>query len=229
MDAVILCGGEGKRLQTVIKDKPKPMAEINGRPFLDILLYYASSYGYERFILCAGYMAEVIKGYYCNKSFPFELVISEERVPLGTGGAVRNSKRLIGTADFLVMNGDSFCPLDLSEFFAFHKKSNALVSMAVREVDDSVDFGSVILDKNKEIIKFDEKKSGSKALINTGIYLFKKEILSLMPDKTPYSLELDLFPSLIGKGIYGFVTRRPFIDIGTPERFKLAQKLFPEF
>lgn len=226
IDVVILCGGKGKRLQTLISDRPKSMAEINGRPFLDIILDHLSNYGVKRVILCAGYMVDVIRNYYCNKKLIFELVILEEKVPLGTGGAIRDTQGLVKTSSLLVMNGDSFCPINLNDFIGFHRDNKALLSIAVTEVDNAADYGSILLDKDKKIIRFDEKNSGAKVLINTGVYLFTKDILSLIPDEIPYSLEYDFFPNLIGKDIYGFIIQEPFIDIGTPERFKKAKGLF---
>ncbi|MGD0335705.1 MAG: nucleotidyltransferase family protein [Candidatus Omnitrophota bacterium] len=225
LDVVILCGGKGKRLQAFIKDRPKPMAEINGRPFLDILFDYVSGYGAKRIILCAGYMADVIRSYYRNKNLTFELVISEEKVPLGTGGAIRDSQGLVKTSSLLVMNGDCFCPINLNNFVGFHEHNKALLSIAVTETDNPADYGSILLDKDNKIIRFGEKDNSAKSLINTGMYLFKKDVLSLIPNKTPCSLEYDFFPNLVGKDFYGFIIQEPFIDIGTPERFKQAQGL----
>lgn len=225
IDAVILCGGQGKRLRGVVDDRPKVMSEINNRPFLDILIDYASSYGVRRFILCAGYMADYISNYYKNnKSFGF--VISQESVPLDTGGAIKNAQEFIQTNPFLVLNGDSFCPIDLDNFLTFHKNKSALVSVAVVKVNSSSDFGTIILDDTHKVLKFKEKDNTGEAFINAGIYIFENDVLSLIPFNSKFSLEHNLFPNLVDKSFYGFIVNKKLIDIGTPAKLEYAKKYF---
>jgi len=226
IDVVILTGGQGTRLREVIKDRPKTMAEINQRPFLDILINHVSRYGFKRFILCTGHIADVIKNYYTEKNVSGEVLFSNEDNPLGTGGAVKNAEDFIQSNPCLVMNGDSFCSVDLLSFFDFHLKKRALLSMVVVEVSDTKDYGLIFLDDSQRIIQFEEKKGKEKAYINAGIYLFEKEIFSLIPPETKYSLEYDLFPKLVGKEFYGYITQERLIDIGTPERYEEGKRLF---
>lgn len=226
MDVLILCGGKGSRLQKVLSDRPKPMAEINGRPFLDILINYVSSFGLRRFILCAGYMSDYIYQHFSSESKPLEFVFSKEKMPLGTGGAVKNAEKFIKTSPFLVMNSDSFCPVDLSSFLNFHINKGALLSMVVAQAESSGDFGSIVLDGSKRVVRFEEKVSKDKALINAGIYLFEKDVLSAIPRDVEYSLEYDFFPNLVGQKFYGFTTGARLIDIGTPERYEQAKRFF---
>jgi len=229
IDVVILSGGQGMRLRKIISDRPKPMVEINQRPFLDMVINYISKYGFRRFILCVGYMAEVIQSYYLKKAGPQEILFSYEDKPLGTAGAVKNAERLILSSPFLVMNGDSFCAVDVSRFFDFHLKKGALLSMVVVGTEDTKDYGLVTLDDSDRIIRFAEKKrKKEKAFINTGIYLFEKDILSLIPSSTKYSLEHDLFPKLVGQEFYGYITEAKLIDIGTPKRYAQARRYFYE-
>jgi len=225
IDVVILTGGQGTRLREVIKDRPKTMAEINQRPFLDILIDYVSNYGFKRFILCTGHMAHVIKDYYTDKNASREILFSNEDKPLGTGGAVKNAEDFIQSSPCLVMNGDSFCSVDLLQFFDFHLKKRALLSMVVVEATDTKDYGVISLDDSQRIIQFKEKIGKEKAYINAGIYLFEKEIFSLIPPETKYSLEYDLFPKLVGKEFYGYITQERLIDIGTPERYEQGKRL----
>jgi NDP-sugar pyrophosphorylase family protein len=215
----------GTRLRAVVDDRPKPMAEISNRPFLDILIDSFCEFGLRRFILCVGYMSEKIRDYYCSRSGARRFVISDERKPLGTGGAIKNAAELIRSDSFLVANGDSFCSVDLGAFYDFHSARNAAMSMVVTESQNTGDCGRVSLDASQAIVSFEEKNRQSQSrYTNAGIYLFRREILSLIPDDTKSSLEHDLFPKLIERGCYGLVTDGRLFDIGTPERFAMAIK-----
>jgi len=227
VDVVILCGGVGSRLASVVNDRPKPMAEVNQQPFLDILVCYFAGFGFRRFVLCVGYMSEVIRDYYGPKAGHLEFIVSHEHTPLGTAGSVKNAQKLIQSDPFLVANGDSFCSVDLSEFYNFHSSRQALLSMAVVESGDTTDSGRVTLDSLQRIISFEEKeqKEGT-GYINAGIYLFRKHILSFIPANTKYSLEYDLFPRLTNRDGYAFVSREELIDIGTPQQYERAKEYF---
>ena len=131
IDVAILCGGFGKRLQRVVKDIPKPMAKIKHRPFLSILIDFIASYGFRRFILCTGYKADIIEGYYSQRYNNLSIEFSREEKPLGTGGAIKNAENYIKSSPFLVVNGDSFCKINLREFVSFHFKKDSLISIAV--------------------------------------------------------------------------------------------------
>ncbi len=224
IDVIILSGGQGTRLREVVSDRPKTMAEINQRPFLDILIDYTSTYCFKRFILCTGYKSSIIKDYYADYTGQQEILISDENQPLDTGGAVKNAEQFIQSDSFLVMNGDSFCPVDLPGFADFHTKKGAMISMVVVEAGNARDYGLISLDNSQKIIRFEEKTGDEQAFINAGIYLFKKEVLASLAYNTKYSLEYDLFPSFVGQEFYGYISPAPMIDIGTPERFEQAQK-----
>lgn len=223
-DVLILCGGQGSRLKKIVYDRPKPMAEINGNPFLDILINQVASYGFNRFILCTGYKAEFIEDYYHTSEKQIEIVFSKEKTPLGTGGAIKNAESVIKTSPFLVLNGDSFCPVDLKLFVDFHKNKHAHLSVVVTRADNNVEFGSLLLDESKRIIRFEEKATNELSYINAGIYLFEKEVLSNIPENTKFSLENELFARLIGSDFFGFETEEKLIDIGTPVRYEEAKK-----
>jgi len=229
MDVIILCGGEGTRLKGLIKDRPKSMAEFNGRPFLDILLDYFSGFNFKRFILCSGYMSDFIENYYNEKKLPYRIIFSREDKILGTGGALKKAEQFIESQNFLVINGDSFCPVDLTEFVKFHFAKKAMLSIVVVETEKTEDFGSIVMDNFYRIVSFKEKVSEGKAYINAGIYIFDKKNLSLIPYDKKYSLEYELFPQLAGREFYGYITGKKLIDIGTPDRYKVAEKVFPGF
>jgi NDP-sugar pyrophosphorylase family protein len=226
IDVVILCGGFGKRLQTIVKDIPKPMAKIKRRPFLDILIDFIASYGFKHFILCTGYKAGVIERYYKQKTNKLTIEFSREKKPLGTGGAIKNAKNYIKSNPFLVANGDSFCKINLKEFVDFHLKKKALISIAVTNTDICDDYGVIAINDLQRIVEFDEKAKGYKnRLINAGFYLLQREVFSLMPGEGNFSIERDLFPKIIKKDLYAFETQESVIDIGTPERYEKAKHL----
>jgi NDP-sugar pyrophosphorylase family protein len=234
INAVILCGGMGKRLRPVVNDRPKPMAEINDRPFLDILIDAFSNFGLRRFILCAGYKSDIIRDHYTQKTGPVgcgsphhqrQFIISDEREPLGTAGAIKNAAEHIQSDTFIVANGDSFCSADLRAFHDFHAARNALMSMVVIEAQNTGDCGMVSLDESQRITGFEEKAGQSQSrYINAGIYLIQTEALSLIPDNVAFSLERQLFPKLIEQNCYAFVAEGRLFDIGTPERLAAAIK-----
>ncbi|MGD8500613.1 MAG: sugar phosphate nucleotidyltransferase [Phycisphaerales bacterium] len=229
VDVVILCGGMGSRLRVVVDDRPKPMAQINQKPFLDILIDFFSGFGFKRFVLCTGYMSRVIHDYYAPKTGSCQFLISNERAPLGTAGTVKNAEKLIQSDPFLVANGDSFCSVDLAEFYNFHSARQGLMSMVVLESDNTEDCGQVVLDDSQRIISFEEKKQKPRSChVNAGIYLFQKEVVSFIPEDTKFSLEHELFPELTKQSCYAFVSHGQLIDIGTPERYEWAKRCFSD-
>ena len=230
IDAIILCGGMGTRLQSVLSDKPKPMADFNDRPFLDLLIDYVGNFGFKRFVLCSGHKGDLIKEYFEKKDGGKTYVISQEVSPLGTAGALKNAESAITTDVFLAMNGDSFCPIDLNSFLNFHCSKNTLASIALAPMEDAKDYGRVALEENDQIISFDEKANApSPDWVNAGLYIFNKTILGHIPTGQKVSLEQEIFPSLIGKGLFGFTTQSQLLDIGTPDRLELARKILIDF
>lgn len=226
-DVLILVGGQGKRLRQIVGDRPKPLADINGHPFLDILIDYVSGYGFGRIILCTGYMGSLVREHYQRVTEGIEIRFSEEAEPLGTGGAIKNARALIRSNPFLVMNGDSFCAADLATLVDFHKRVDALLSIVLTHSDSSGDYGSVTFDSSGRITSFSEKVSrAEKSIVNAGIYVMDEGIFSYMPRQRRFSLEYDLFPNIVGGRCYGFVTQTQLTDIGTPERYEAAKGLF---
>ena len=228
MDVYILCGGLGKRLKSITKNYPKPMVKIGQKPFLDIIIGYMASLGFKRFVLGVGYKAETFKKYYRGSLVKdLKIEFCEEKTPLGTGGAVKKAKNLIRSSFFLVLNGDSFCKFEPSDFLKFHKNKKAIVSILLKKVPSGADYGKVKLNKRGLIIDFNEKDSRARnCFINSGVYVFSKEIFNFMPRQKKFSLERDFFPKLAGKNCFGYTKSGFFIDIGTPERYLKANKYF---
>lgn len=227
IDVLILCGGRGQRLRRVVNDRPKPMADFGGRPFLSMLVEYAASFGFRRFILCTGYLSAVIEEYYKKKTKGLEVIVCREKEPLGTGGAVKGARRLIHSSPFLVLNGDSFTPIDLLKFLKFHLSKKALVSLVLAKNRMRRDSGKVRLDANQRVVNFKEKKaSGRNTFDNAGMYFMDRAIFSTMKGKKRFSVEYDLFPKLAKKDFFGFRQRGRLIDFGTPRAYKEAGRIF---
>ncbi len=227
LDVVILCGGRGERLKGIVNDRPKPMADMGGRPFLDILIGYLRACGFQRFILCVGYKGDVITGYYRTKSGSSGILAVPEDKPLGTGGAIKNAESVIRSDPFIVVNGDSFCELDYRGLAKFHLDKRSSYSVAVVRSPGNRDGGIVSMDARGKITLFNEKaKSGKTAYINAGVYLLNRIVFDIIKSGEKVSLEYDIFPKLVGKKFYGYAVRGKLTDIGTPERYMQARKLF---
>ncbi|MDP3791561.1 MAG: sugar phosphate nucleotidyltransferase [Candidatus Omnitrophota bacterium] len=226
IDVFILCGGLGKRLRAISRNNPKPMVEIGGKPFLDLILNYMAGFGFRRFILGTGYKAGAIKEHYTrNKKTGLNILFSRERSPLDTGGAVKNARKKIRSRYFFVLNGDSYCKFNPLDFVKFHNKNKAVVSILLGQVSDGREYGIVELDRSLCIKSFNEKRSkAKKCLVNVGVYIFDRQVFDLMPQRKRFSLERDFFPSLTGGKTFGYPKSSFFIDIGTPERYIKAKK-----
>ncbi len=225
IDAVILAGGLGTRLQGIVVDRPKPMAVIRGRPFLDILIDDLARQGVRRFILCIGHRGDQIVAHLRSRS-DAEFVFSEESKPLGTGGALRHAAHLIRSDPFLALNGDSLCRIDYGRFLAFHRERNAKASIVVAAARGRSDGGTVELANDACVVRFHEKAQAGNAAayMNAGIYLLPKDLPASWRQSNPFSIEHDIFPKLARrKKCYGFLVGAEVVDIGTPERYLEAQ------
>ncbi len=230
IDVLILCGGFGSRLKSVIDDRPKPMAEIKNRPFLDILIDFAASFGFKRYILCIGYKGDFIKQYYKENKRGLLFVFQEEKEPLGTGGAIKNAEPMIRSERFLVMNGDSICTVNMKDFLAFHMRKGGIASIVQTTIENADDYGVIRLDENQRVTSFSEKDSNEgSGLINAGVYIFEKAALREIPPQEKCSLEYQIFPRIIHRGVYGYITDNRLFDIGTPSRLAIARKYISDF
>lgn len=230
LDAVILAGGSGTRLRDAISDIPKVLADIRGKPFIDYLIDWLSSWGIKRYILCVGYGSERIKKYVTEaKSFAnLEMVFSEEGQPLGTGGCLRLAARHFRSNPVLVVNGDTFLGISISDFVRFHSRHEADVTVGAVWVENSTSFGALEIDSTSRICAFREKaETGGPAYINGGVYLLDKLVARSITEGFQ-SLEKDLLPQwLHSRKVIAFQGEFKFVDIGTPERYLAAQTLVP--
>ena len=227
VSAVILVGGPGTRLQSVIADRPKVLAAVSGKPFLAYLLDQISAAGIRHTILCVGYLGEQVKAVFGNSYAEMSLTYSQEKVLLGTGGALRLALPLIKAEAFIAMNGDSFCDVDLKDLWIWHHAHQANATMVLTPKADTTRYGCVSLSVDGSINSFEEKGSSTGAgWVNAGIYVFNSENLQTIPVEKIVSLEYNVFPRLIGQRLYGYQSQGRFLDIGTPESYAQADSLF---
>ncbi len=227
LTAVILAGGYGTRLRKVVCDRPKVLADVNGRPFLSYLLDRITAVGIRYVILCTGYLSEKIHKIYGDRYDRLHLGYSVESSPLGTAGALRLALPIICSNEIIVFNGDSFCHEDLNTFWQWHHRKRSEVSLLLTKIDDTKRYGRVEVDERGNILRFSEKNAKPvPGWINAGIYLMKTEKLADIPANRFSSLEKDIFPIWIEHGIYGYKSNTTFLDIGTPESYATANQFF---
>jgi len=225
LEAVILAGGKGTRLRSVVSDRPKPMAEVAGKPFLEWLVLELRSQGIHQIILSTGYLGEVVETYFGRGDrWGVTIRYSREESALGTGGAARQALQMIEGDRFLLLNGDSFCRVDFPDFLQKHQQRGAKASLYVVPTEDCRRYGTVVLGDRGDILAFEEKseKKGS-GLVSAGVYLLEKQAVTTLPPGQKISIETEFFPHLIGQGLYGVIGNGPFLDIGTPESYATAE------
>lgn len=221
-EAVILAGGFGTRLRSVVGDLPKPMAPIQGQPFLSILLRQLTAAGIERVILSLGYRAHVIRDYFgpIFEGLPISYVI--EDVPLGTGGAVKRCLKSATSETLLILNGDTYLEFDMDALTGEWGKHREPIIVA-RKVDDVGRFGSLDV-RHDKVIGFCEKGLSGPGLINAGAYVFPRALTDDFPSQDSFALEADyLMLAVKRRNFRCAVTNGKFIDIGIPEDYRRAQ------
>ena len=227
LTAAVLAGGLGTRLRSVVGDRPKPLAQVQGRPILEFLLDQLAAEGVRSVILCTGYRGEQIRHAFGEKYKSLRLCYSQEPEALGTGGALRFALPQISSDPILVLNGDSFCGIDVDHYVRWHSEHRAAGSMVLARVLASQRYGTVKLDNHARITRFSEKQQAAgPGWINAGIYMLSREILTSIPQGENISLEHDVFPHWTGRGLYGYYSLAHFLDIGTPEDFCGAESFF---
>ncbi len=233
VEVFILCGGKGTRLQSVISDIPKPMAPVAGKPFLHHLVDQCMQNGFINFCFLTGHMEEKIRQYFSAElaasESPVSLRFSHETVPLGTAGAIKKAIQSSRYSNFLVINGDSYLNTDLRFYYEQYRKNHdQQFILLLKELENFDRYGSVQLDSEGNIIKFEEKMPQKIGLINAGIYIFNDRFNSYIAD-TDFSLEQQTFPRLLPlKLLRGLTAKGFFVDIGIPEDYALACKMFEE-
>ncbi|MDZ7737600.1 MAG: nucleotidyltransferase family protein [Bacteroidales bacterium] len=224
-EAIILAGGLGTRLRGTIRDIPKAMAPVKGKPFIEYLLTYLDLSGINRVILSTGHLSSVINEHLGENFGNIHISYSEEKKPLGTGGAIALAAPMIKEDKFFVLNGDTLFKTSLKKMAHQHSETGADITIALRKMDDISRYGNISINDNNRILSFSEKENQKvEGMINAGIYLINKSVLKMAVLPDIFSIEKDLFPILLRKSnIYGYTDSAYFIDIGTPADYKKAQ------
>ena len=227
--AIVLAGGLGTRLQSVVSKVPKPMAPLGGKPFLDLILRYWIKQGINKFIISVGYKFESIINYFGDnfEDATIEYVIEEK--PLGTGGGILKVLNEVEIKDkFLIINGDTFFAVNLGELESFHNKNNSKWTLSLFKSSDNERYMQFKLSSGFEIIDIIRGAGSKHFYSNGGIYLVdnKETIINNAPNSKEFSLETDIISKVVGQNImHGFYVNETFIDIGVPEDYKLSEKL----
>jgi D-glycero-alpha-D-manno-heptose 1-phosphate guanylyltransferase len=213
IEAVILAGGFGTRLSHIVKDIPKPMADVGGKPFLEYIILYLIRKGVDRIILAVGYKHESIASYFGDKYNGIPIVYSIEDIPLGTGGAIKKAASVCEAKNFFIINGDTYFNVDLMKM-----KPMSIACKPMRNFDR---YGNVLIDENSKIIAFEEKRFVESGYINGGVYLCDKSLFDNVSDNV-FSFEKDILEK--NAGIFSaFISDTYFIDIGIPEDYYRAK------
>lgn len=230
MEAIILAGGFGTRLQSVVKNLPKPMAPVNDKPFLTYVLNHLLRNGVSRFILSVGYRCEAIRDYFGDAYRSAPIVYAVEEVPLGTGGGIKKALDMARSSPVLVVNGDTFFDVDLNVLLAAHHERNADVTIAAKEMDDLERYGSVVFNSSGRLTSFEEKGKPTKGHINGGIYVMNQDIFECFSPAPRFSFETDFLEAHLKEiNIHVVPCAAYFIDIGIPGDYEKAGKELAAF
>jgi len=228
MKAVILAGGFGTRLRSLVADRPKVMANIAGRPFMEWLILSLRQGGIHHILCSIGYLGQTIVDYFQDgRAWGVSIDYALEQVPLGTGGALRHCLPMLGEEPVLVLNGDSFCRVNVQSYLGWFGERERAGALVLARVSQPSRYGQVEISSQGEISRFREKPHQTESpLINAGVYLLSHRLLQSIPPGKPVSLEREILPSWVGKGLWGFPCYGEFVDLGTPEGFWETQELF---
>jgi mannose-1-phosphate guanylyltransferase len=240
MQAVILVGGEGTRLRPLTSTVPKPVVPLVDRPFISYMLEWLCSHGIDDVIMSCGFLATSVRNVLGDGSaYGVRLRFVEEPDPRGTAGALKYAESMLDER-FLMLNGDVLTDIDLSEQIAQHERTGARATLALVPVEDPSAYGLVHLGEDRAVRDFVEKPSSDRSeggaagsrpasraplfrsytnLISAGAYVLEREVLELVPAGRNVSIEREVWPRLIGEGLYGFSSESYWLDIGTPARY----------
>jgi mannose-1-phosphate guanylyltransferase len=222
MQAVILVGGEGTRLRPLTSTVPKPVVPLVDRPFIAFMLDWLGTHGIDDVIMSCGFLATSVRNVLGDGSaYGVRLRFVEEPDPRGTAGALKFAESMLDER-FLMLNGDVLTDIDLTAQIAQHEQSGAKATLALVPVADPSAYGLVHLNDDRSVRDFVEKPSPDAIdtnLISAGAYVLQREILDLVPADRNVSIEREVWPQLIGNGLYGFPAESYWLDIGTPERY----------
>ena len=222
MQAVILVGGQGTRLRPLTSTLPKPVVPLVDRPFIAFMLEWLREHGVDDVIMSCGFLATSVREVLGDGSdLGLRLRFVEEPDPRGTAGALKLAEPMLDER-FLMLNGDVLTDIDLTAQIAQHEATGATATLALVPVADPTAYGVVILEQDRSVREFIEKPSSDRVksnLISAGAYVLERSILDLVPAERNVSIEREVWPLLVGAGLYGFPSESYWLDIGTPARY----------
>jgi D-glycero-alpha-D-manno-heptose 1-phosphate guanylyltransferase len=223
---MILAGGLGTRLRGVIGAHQKAVADVGGQPFMTYILGRLNEAGIRKTIICTGYQGRQVQNLLGGSFQSMTLVYSQESETLGTAGALKFASQLIHSRLALVLNGDSYCDVDLAALHRWHSRKNASNTIVLAHVPDTGRYGRVVVDERDAVVHFEEKnRHNAPGWISAGVYLLERKTIDGIPADRSVSIEKETFPGLIGCGFYGYKTTGHFIDIGTPASYAQAEQV----
>jgi mannose-1-phosphate guanylyltransferase len=222
MQALILAGGEGTRLRPLTSTVPKPVVPLVDRPFIAFMLEWLREHGVDDVVMSCGFLASGVRNVLGDgAAYGMRIRYVEEPRPLGTGGALKFAEALLDER-FLMLNGDVLTDIDLTAQIAQHEATGAVGTLALTPVENPSAYGLVRLNADSSVREFVEKPSADQIDTNTisaGAYVLERSVLDMLQPEKPASIERDVFPRLVGNGLYGHVAHGYWLDIGTPERY----------
>jgi mannose-1-phosphate guanylyltransferase/phosphomannomutase len=225
MKVVILAGGSGTRLYPLTRKTAKCMLPVNGKPLLEHIIRYLTSYGFKEIIVTVGKKKEQIIDYFGDGSeFNVKLSYSVESKPLGTAGSFKNAEQYLGGTT-LIIQGDNLTNFNLKNVLAFHRKRKAMVTITLTQVKDPAGYGIAVIDRQGRIMRFEEKPEQLfSKLVNSGIYVVERKVLDHIPKGIMFDFSRDLFPKLLRNRlpVYGVNMKGYWFDIGTPSSYRNA-------
>jgi mannose-1-phosphate guanylyltransferase len=228
MQAIVLVGGEGTRLRPLTETVPKPALTLVDRPFLAFMIEWLAGYGISEVVLACGFLPDELRDALAGEETRAGArirYVAEPR-PLGTAGAIRFAADQLGEEledRFLALNGDVLTDLDLAALLSAHRERSATATIGLHPVEDSSAYGLVRSGAEGEVLEFLEKTGERKpAEVNAGMYVLERSVLDLIPPGENVSIEREVFPCLVGNGLYGLPLEGYWMDIGTPERYLQA-------
>lgn len=228
LEAIVLAGGAGTRLRDVLPPgMAKPIAPVNGKPFVAYVIALLYRRGVRRICLSLGYQAHRCLETLGRIQWPHDLMLVEcvEPKPLGTGGAIRYTASFTNSDRLLVVNGDTMADIDYGQLVQFHIQKEASITLGLAHVDNSTRYGQVVVDANGKVVGFVEKTSAKKsdgAYINAGVYVVERRVLEMIPDGRAVSWEREVLEPNCGQDLFATQICTSFIDIGTPESYAQA-------
>lgn len=225
-EAIILAGGLGTRLRSVINDIPKPMAPIHDKPFLEYLLSYLNHFKIKKVVLSAGYKYQYIFDYFGDNYKGIRLLYAIEDKPLGTGGGIRNAMDQINNDSFFLLNGDTYYEVDMVKLLNLHTEQKADITLSLKPMRNFNRYGTVKV-KGTEVVEFRAKRFTKKGLINGGVYVVNRSVFLRYSQKERFSFEKEILQVMCNNlNFQGYISEAHFIDIGIPEDYKKALEYF---